>query len=81
MRTTLTIDPDVAVQLENLRKDRAVSLKRLVNEALRHGLKELVAEPQRKPFRTKTFNAGPPLIDNIDNIAQVLALIEGESFG
>jgi hypothetical protein len=80
MRTTLTIDPDIAVQLERLRKERNASLKSLVNEALRQGLKRLVIEPRHKPFRTKTFDAGPPLIENIDNIAEVLALIEGESF-
>ncbi|HEX3884947.1 MAG TPA: CopG family transcriptional regulator [Stellaceae bacterium] len=80
MRTTLTIDPDIAVQLERLRKERNASLKSLVNEALRQGLKTLVIEPRHKPFHTKTFDAGPPLIDNIDNIAEVLALIEGESF-
>jgi hypothetical protein len=71
MRTTLTIDADIAVQLERLRKERNASLKSLVNEALRQGLKQLVSEPARKPFRTRTFDAGPPLIDNIDNIAEV----------
>ena len=80
MRTTLTIDPDIAAQLERLRKERNVSLKGLVNDALRQGLKHLVIEPKGEPFRTKTFDAGPPLMDNIDNVAEILALIEGESF-
>jgi hypothetical protein len=35
---------------------------------------------KRKPFRTGTWNGGKPLIDNIDNIAEVLALIEGEAY-
>ena len=35
MRTTLTLDDDVAVQLERLRKARHANLKDLVNEALR----------------------------------------------
>ncbi|HEY1796657.1 MAG TPA: hypothetical protein VGG57_11110 [Stellaceae bacterium] len=80
MRTTLTIDPDIAIQLQRLRKERSGSLKSLVNDALRQGLKQLVAEPRRDRFRMKTFDAGPPLLDNVDNVAEVLALIEGEAF-
>jgi hypothetical protein len=39
------------------------------------------APPRKsKPFRTKSFDAGPPLIDNVDNIAEVLAIIEGEAY-
>jgi hypothetical protein len=34
MRTTLTLDDDVAVQLERLRRARDANLKDLVNEAL-----------------------------------------------
>ena len=80
MRTTLTIDDDVAVQLERLRRKGDLSLKQLVNDALRRGLRDLNA-PQKKrtPFRTRTFDAGTPLIDNIDNVAEVLAIIEGEA--
>jgi hypothetical protein len=81
MRTTLTIDDDVAAELERLQKKRDVSLKELVNDALRRGLREM-REPlkKRKPFRTRTWNGGKPLIDNIDNIAEVLAIIEGEDY-
>ena len=38
MRTTLTLDDDVAAILERLRKSRDATLKNLVNEALRRGL-------------------------------------------
>ena len=41
MRTTLTIDEDVAAMLEQLRRDRKTSLKALINEALRCGLLEI----------------------------------------
>ncbi len=80
MRTTLTLDDDVAVQLERLRRAREVSLKDLVNDALRRGLREMSAKPKkREPFRTRTFNLGPFLI-NIDNVAEALAHAEGEGF-
>lgn len=79
MRTTLTLEDDVAAQLERLRKHHHASLKDLVNEALRRGLRDLAARPiMREPFRTQAFNAGKPLLPNIDNVAEVLALVEGE---
>lgn len=80
MRTTLTIDDDVAVQLERLRSKNEISLKDLVNDALRRGLRDMNApQKKRKPFRTKTSNLGRPLI-NIDNVAEALAYLEGENF-
>src|SRR5713101_2905138 len=47
MRTTLTIDNDVAVELERLRRVRDASLKDVVNDALRRGLREMAASPKR----------------------------------
>jgi hypothetical protein len=80
MRTTLTIDNDVAVQLDRLRRARDASLKDLVNEALRRGLREMNAKPKaKKPFRTRTVSLGPPLI-NIDSAAEALAIAEGEDY-
>lgn len=80
MRTTLTIDEDIAVQLERLRRCRDASLKELVNEALRRGLRDMTARPkQREPFRTKVFDMGTPLV-NLDNVAEALAYAEGENF-
>lgn len=79
MRTTLTLDQDVAAQLERLRKQRDASLKDLVNEALRHGLREMVARPRkREPMRTRAVDLGRPLIGSLDNIGEVLAIAEGE---
>ncbi len=81
MRTTLTIDDDVAATLQQLRRNRDANLKDLVNEALRRGLREMGARPKpRKPFRTKSVDAGALLIPNLDNVAEVLAVVEGEAF-
>lgn len=81
MRTTLTIDDDVTAQLERLRRSRDISLKELINDALRRGLSEMTAPPKkRKPFRTQTIKGTTPLLDNVDNIAEVLAYAEGERF-
>ena len=81
MRTTLTLDDDVAAMLERLRKARDQSLKDLVNEALRHGLKEMSARPKRRvPFRTHSVDLGGCRIGSVDNVAEALAVAEGESF-
>ena len=81
MRTTLTIDDDVAVELERLRREREARFKDVVNEALRRGVREMTSPPKkRKPFRTKTFDCGRLLIDNIDNVWEVLEQIEEEKF-
>ncbi len=81
MRTTLTIDDDVAVQLERLRRSRDVSLKDLVNDVLRRGLREMSGRPKkREPFRTQAIDGVKPLLDNVDNVAEILAYAEGEGF-
>ena len=81
MRTTLTLDDDVAAMLERLRKAREQSLKDLVNEALRHGLKQIEARPRRRePFLTHSVDLGHCRIGSIDNVAEALAVAEGESF-
>jgi hypothetical protein len=81
MRTTLTLDDDVAVVIERLRRARDASLKDIVNEALRRGLSELTTEPKhRAPFKTKTVALGRLRLASIDNISESLAIAEGEAF-
>lgn len=81
MRTTLTLDDDVAVQIEALRRMRRASLKSVVNEILRRGLAGVETPKRRtKTFRTRTFDAGAPLTPSIDNVAEALAAAEGERF-
>jgi Arc/MetJ family transcription regulator len=80
MRTTLTLDDDVAVQVERLRRERDASLKDVVNEALRRGLREMNAKSKaRKRVRTRVFK-GHQLLVPVDKIAEVLAFAEGEDF-
>ena len=82
MRTTLTLDKDVAAMLERMRRARKASLKQVVNEALRQGLARMTAPPPApgKPFRTDTLPVGRCLVGNVDNVAEVLAVAEGERF-
>lgn len=79
MRTTLTIDDDVAVELERLRRLREQSLKDVINDALRRGLREMQERPKRKSFRTTRHDLGAFLV-NVDNVAEALAHAEGENW-
>ena len=81
MRTTLTLDDDLAALIQRLRRARGTSLKDLVNEALREGLKRMAAPSRKRTrFRTESVDLGRCLLGNIDNVAEVLAVAEGESF-
>ena len=81
MRTTLTLDDDVAVALEKMRRNRDIGLKELVNDALRRGIKDMSARPkQREPFQTNSVSLGRLRISNLDNITETLAAAEGEGF-
>jgi hypothetical protein len=81
MRTTLTIEDDVAAALERMCKTRDASLKQLVNEALHRGLKEMSTRPKRSvPFHTQSAALGRIRTTGIDNVAEVLAIAEGEAF-
>jgi len=81
VRTTLTLDDDVARLLERARKRRGVTLKELVNEALREGLARLEApRTPRKRHATKAVSLGRCLLDNVDDVAEALASADGERF-
>lgn len=79
MRTTITLDPDVAARLKKLRGTR--SFKEIVNEALRAGLDELERGQKKTAthYRIKPVK-GYPLRANLDNVAEVIAEVEGEDY-
>ena len=53
----------------------------LINDALRTGLTQLsTREKPRDVFRTRAVSLGKCKLDNLDNIAEVLAFAEGEDF-
>jgi Ribbon-helix-helix protein, copG family len=81
VRTTLTLDDDVAAALERLRKSRNAGLKDLVNEALRRGLKDMSNRSKRRErFRTRSVALGQLRIAGLDNIGEALAIAEGEAY-
>lgn len=77
MRTTLTLDEDIATKLKAAARRSGRPFKDLVNETLRRGL--LTVRPAaRQPFHVRTRSLGglqPGL--GIDNIGELLERIEG----
>ena len=57
--------------------DLFARLNELANQALRSGL-EAIAEQPLLPYRTPPADAGRSLVKSVDDVAEVLATIEGE---
>jgi metal-responsive CopG/Arc/MetJ family transcriptional regulator len=72
MRTTVTLDDDVAAAIERLRRDRSIGLSEAINELIRAGL--TVKRP-RKPFHQQSANIG--FMVDVTNVAEALELLEG----
>ena len=81
MRTTLTLDPDVAALAERMQRARGQSFKAIVNEALRSGLRAMAAPSgQSVTYRTPAVDLGRCTVGSLDDVAEVLALAEREDF-
>lgn len=81
MRTTLTIEDDVAKLLENVRRARNSSLKVIINQALRQGLRDMAKPPRRgKAYETRSVSLGRCKLANLDDISEVIAVAEGDTF-
>lgn len=56
----MTLDPDTEQLLRQRMAERKVSFKQALNDAIRAGLGR---PSDREPFRTKTYDMGPPKVD------------------
>ena len=57
MRTTLTLDDDLAYALKQRARLLDQSFKQVVNDTLRRGLSPGSAEAPRPPYRVRTFSS------------------------
>lgn len=70
----MTLDSDTHALIQRLMRERKLSFKEAVNEAIRAGARG--ARP-KKAFRTRTFDMGTPLV-NIDKALRLAADLEDE---
>ena len=78
MRTTLTLDDDVAAKLKAESRRTGRPFRGIVNETLRHGLAHRRITAQRHPFRISARDLGdlrPGL--SLDNVAELIEQVEG----
>jgi hypothetical protein len=73
MRTTVTLDPDTAAIIGRRMRERGISFKQALNEAIRAG----AGEDRGTPFRTATAPLGVPVV-NLDRALQLAAELEDE---
>jgi hypothetical protein len=78
MRTTLTLDDDVAAAIERRRREFNHTLKQEVNDLIRAGLahEDEAAETERTVFLVQPLDVGELLID-IDDVSEALDVAEG----
>jgi hypothetical protein len=60
VRTTITLDPDTELLVKRAMRERGLSFKEAVNEAIRSGLAPRTADA---PVEFPTFRMGQPLVD------------------
>ena len=82
MRTTVTLDDDLAIRLERHRTQRGESFKQALNEAVRVGLAKLEegADAAPRMSQTRPLPLGRRLVGSIDNVGEVLAIADGEDY-
>jgi hypothetical protein len=78
MRTTLTLDDDVAAKLKAESRRAGRPFRQIVNETLRRGLTSRRIAVPRQAFKVTTRDLGylkPGL--SLDNIAELIEHVEG----
>jgi hypothetical protein len=77
VRTTLTIDDDVATLVEHEVKRSGDSFKGTINRLLRQGLMASRENAEAKPFEITPIPMGLPLGLSYDRIPELLEELEG----
>jgi hypothetical protein len=83
MRTTLTLEDDVAKEVNRLRKARGESFKATINAVLRTGIAALSKKPRggtAAVFHTEAASLGTPRLKSLDNIDAALSFAEGQDY-
>lgn len=80
MRTTITLDEDVAEKLQTeMRRKRSNNFKETLNDVLRRGLLARRELGTAKPFKVRARRLGNKTGLNYDNIGELLEQLEGSS--
>lgn len=78
MRTTVTLDADVAALVRKRMRERGQTFKQALNEALRDGLLRDEAREGGRPYDTPTYDLGGARID-LDHALRLAASLEDDA--
>lgn len=76
MRTTVTLERDVAAAVDQLRRREGIGLSEALNRLVRAAL---VEPSKREPFRQRTVSAGRFLVD-VSNVHDAIEAVEGPDY-
>jgi predicted transcriptional regulator len=78
VRTTLTLDDDVAAKLKSLARRTGRAFREVVNDTLRRGMAATPLPRGREPFKVETRDLGQRRHGlGLDNIGELLDQVEG----
>ena len=77
MRTTVTLDPDVAARLKEEMRKKDVSFKEALNSSIRRGL-DSGRDTPRKPYKVRPAKMGARPGVNLDKALQLAGELEDE---
>jgi hypothetical protein len=81
MRTTLTLEDDVAAELVRLQSESRRTWKQTVNDVLRAGMSavESTKRTRGRAARTRSVRLGAPMVGDVGNVHELLSLVEGDA--
>jgi hypothetical protein len=74
MRTTVTLDPDVAAKLKMIARERDISFKEALNSSVRRGIERNAEKPQPYRLRARRLEAKPGV--NLDKALRLAGELE-----
>jgi hypothetical protein len=80
VRTTLTLNDEIARRAKRHAARLGISFKDIINRALEEGLSQLERQNRAKPFRTRPVPMGLRPGLSYDNVAELIARGESEDF-
>lgn len=79
MRTTVTLDPDLAARLRAIARRRGISFKQALNQAVRAGLRVQRQPPAAPPRYTQAMGLRPGV--DLDRALHLASALEDEEIG
>ena len=78
MRTTVTLEDDVAKALARIAREDGLPAKEVINTAVREFIGRRRRKPKAAVYTTPSVDLGACLIGSLDDVHEAIALAEGD---